>query len=88
MASVNWRITHIKRNPYGSKIVAVKCENYAVFSVDEVIHNIENNRYDYYVQERTPKTDVHVVSEEDGSKYIRTDADATDKNNLENLPLF
>ena len=88
MAIINWRVTHIKRNPYGSKIIAVKCDNYLVFSIDEVIHNIENNRYDYYVQERTPKADVHVVSEEDGSKYIRTDADATDKNNLENLPLF
>ena len=88
MANINWRITHIRRDSYGNKIEEVKCENVFTHSVEDVIYNIEHDVYQYYVQERTPKADVHVVLLSDGTKYIRTDADRTDKNNLENLPLF
>lgn len=88
MSNINWRITHIRRNSNSNKIEAVKCENAFVHLVKDVIYNIDHDVYQYYVQERTPKADVHVVKENDGTKYIRTDADRIDKNNLENLPLF
>ena len=85
---IDWQITHIRRNSDNKKIEVVKCNNAFTHTVRNVIYNIEHNVYQYYVQERSPKADVHVVKESDGTKYIRTDADVTDKNNLENLPEF
>ena len=88
MEKLDIRLTHIRRDANNNKITDVKSELNTEFSVRSVILLIENGECSFYVQERTPKADVHVVTEEDGTKYIRTDADKTDKNNLENLPLF
>lgn len=88
MSLHSWRITHVRRHPYGSRIIAVKCENLIECAVGNVINDIETNRYSYYVQQpNTKKADVHVVLE-DGLKYIRTDWDCDPKNNLENLPEY
>ena len=85
---IRWRITHIRRDSDTNKISKVKCDNFFDFSVANVISNIENNIFQYYVQQLTPPADVHVVKESDGTKYIRTDKDCVPENNLENLPLF
>lgn len=88
MSKVEVRITNIRRDVNNSKIIAVKSAGNVEYSVKEVISFIEKGTFNFYVQERTPKADVHVVPQPDGTKYIRTDADETDENNLENLPLF
>ncbi|MBQ8843619.1 MAG: DUF3892 domain-containing protein [Elusimicrobiaceae bacterium] len=88
MAKLAVRLTHIRRAADGSKIIVVKSALNTEFPVQSVIFLIETGECNFYVQERTPKADVHVVLLSDGTKYIRTDADETDKNNLENLPLF
>ena len=49
------------------------------------INDIENRIHTYYVQEAGTRTDVHVASGTTG-KYLRTDADPTSANNLDNLP--
>ena len=50
-----------------------------------MIADIEACRHTYYVQECTPRTEVRVVAR-NGRKHLQTIADATDRNNLDNLP--
>lgn len=88
MSICSIRVIRIRRDENNSKIVAVKSESNAEYSVPDVVRFIETNIANFYVQERTPKADVHVVRESDGTKYIRTDKDCVPENNLENLPLF
>src|SRR3990172_1036889 len=49
------------------------------------ISDIETGAHTYYVQESGSRTDVKVVQGPTG-KYLRTDADPTSANNLDNLP--
>jgi hypothetical protein len=49
------------------------------------ISDIENDRHAYYVKSGETETDVHVVDGPTG-KYLRTTADSTSDNNLDNLP--
>ncbi len=50
------------------------------------IQQIENGTYTYYVQQPgTNRVDVKVVDGPTG-KYLRTTADSSDANNLDNLP--
>ena len=50
------------------------------------ISDIEGNVHTYYVQQPgTSRVDVHVVDGSNG-KYLRTTADKSSKNNLDNLP--
>ncbi|MAB00456.1 MAG: hypothetical protein CMN86_19485 [Stappia sp.] len=51
----------------------------------DAIRDIENKTHSYYVDQTGHRTDVHVVNE-GGKKYLRTTADKTSKNNLDNLP--
>lgn len=51
-----------------------------------VISDIEGNLHRYYVDEAGYATDVSVVKRTDGTKFLRTSADKTSKNNLDNLP--
>ena len=88
MSICSIRVIRIRRDENNSKIVAVKSAGNAEYSVPDVIRFIETNIANFYVQEKTPKADVHVVKESDGTKYIRTDKDCVPENNLENLPLF
>jgi hypothetical protein len=51
----------------------------------DAIRDIDSGNYKYYVEEQTPRAYVRVVRE--GAKvYLRTTADKTSKNNLDNLP--
>ena len=49
------------------------------------IKDIENDDYEYYVKTGNVKTDIHVVDGPSG-KYLRTNPDDTDNNNLDDLP--
>lgn len=52
----------------------------------DAIRDIDNGIHSYYVQQPgTSRTEVRVVNE-GGSKYLRTTADKSSNNNLDNLP--
>jgi len=75
-------ITHIRKDNSGD-ITDVKGttwqENRAT-----VVRHIDIGIHKYYVEQESPRADVHVYN----VKFIRTNADSTSKNNLDNLPLF
>lgn len=52
---------------------------------ERVIEDIESGNYRYFVRFGWEEVDIHVV---DGlyGKYLRTDPDRSDANNLDNLP--
>lgn len=51
-----------------------------------VISDIDGNTHSYYVDAAGYETTVQVVKSSNGTKYLRTTADRTSKNNLDNLP--
>jgi hypothetical protein len=51
----------------------------------DAIRDIEGGAFVYYVEEQSPRTNVRVVTE-GATKYLRTTADTSSKNNLDNLP--
>jgi hypothetical protein len=51
----------------------------------DAIRDIEGGNYRYYVEEQSPRTYVQVVTVA-GRKHLRTTADRTSRNNLDNLP--
>lgn len=51
----------------------------------DAIRDIESGLYRYYVEEESPRAYVSVVNE-GGNKYLRTTADESSRNNLDNLP--
>lgn len=51
----------------------------------DAIRDIDNRLHTYYVDAAGYRTDIHVVNDPDG-KYLRTDADRSSGNNLDNLP--
>ncbi|GEK46538.1 hypothetical protein HPA02_08210 [Bisbaumannia pacifica] len=55
-------------------------------SKSQAINEIERGDYTYYVQEEPgPRATVRVVGTYP-NKYLRTDADSSSNNNLDNLP--
>ena len=50
------------------------------------ISDIESGSHTYYVNEAGYRSDVHVYTGTGGKKHLRTYADDTSKNNLDNLP--
>ncbi|MGH7752739.1 MAG: DUF3892 domain-containing protein [Gemmatimonadales bacterium] len=51
----------------------------------DAIRDIEQRAHTYYVDRADQRTDVHVVNGPTG-KYLRTTADPSSANNLDNLP--
>lgn len=51
----------------------------------DAISDIENRIHTYYVPWTGGRTEIHVVNGPTG-KYLRTDRDNTQKNNLDDLP--
>lgn len=49
------------------------------------IEDIEGGRHSYYVSLATGRVEIRVVNGP-GGKYLRTDADKTSRNNLDDLP--
>lgn len=54
-------------------------------SKSDAIADIENGTHAYYVPRTTGRTEIRVVYGSAG-KYLRTDSDATTRNNLDDLP--
>lgn len=52
---------------------------------DVAVRRIDADPEAYFVEEESPRVYVRVV-EVNSDKYLRTEADSTSKNNLENLP--
>ena len=55
-------------------------------SKSTAISHIESETHTYYVNEEGYRSEVHVYEDGNGVKHLRTYADATSKNNLDNLP--
>lgn len=51
----------------------------------DAIDKIENDKAKFYVEVERPRVYVHVVTSKNGAKHLRTDADGTTKNNLDDL---
>lgn len=51
----------------------------------DAIKDIDDEDHSYYVQKGAKRVDIHVVKGPTG-KYLRTDPDVTDSNNLDDLP--
>ena len=51
----------------------------------DAIRDIDNGTHTYYVPWKNGRTEIRVVNDPDG-KYLRTDRDSTNKNNLDDLP--
>lgn len=52
----------------------------------DAIHDIEHGIHSYYVPWTTGTTAIRVVNDRVVGKYLRTDRDNSDKNNLLELP--
>lgn len=52
----------------------------------DAIYDIENGLHRYYVNEEGYESVIRVITRSNGTKFLRTDADAVSKNNLGNLP--
>jgi hypothetical protein len=79
-------VTHALRDHRG--VVTYLCgrdESWSPRPARAVIADIESGAHHYVVAWPEHDTDVHVVDDPDG-KYLRTDRDATPRNNLDELP--
>ena len=69
--------------------ITALCNSSAIWSPRmkwSAISDIENGVHEYWVAwSSSPETRIHVVSGQSG-KYLRTDRDATSRNNLSDLP--
>ena len=61
-------------------------ESWTPRSKADAISDIENKTHTYYVNEAGYRSEVRVYRGDYGKKHLRTDADRTSKNNLDNLP--
>jgi len=52
----------------------------------EAIREIESGTNSYFVRVNNQEVDIHVVRKANGDKYLRTDPDQTEHNNLNDLP--
>ena len=78
----NYRVK--RTGKYGGDITRL-CGDWGNHAKAEAISNIEHGIHTYSVEEQAPTIYVEVVDARPG-KYLRTRADATSKNNLDNLP--
>ena len=77
------RVTHSRKSENGN-ITHLKADG-AIVSKQDVIIYIDAGLYKYYTSEAGYKAEVFVYYE-NGAKHIKTNADRTSKNNLDNLP--
>jgi hypothetical protein len=84
---VNRRVTHSGKDRDGDIIrIGHPGEPWSPRQRADAIRDIEGGAYRYYVDAAGYATDVTVVKRADGTKFLRTVADTTSKNNLDNLP--
>ena len=62
------------------------CGSFGTVAKDTAVKHIEDNTHVYYVQDSKGRSNVHVVTQSDGSKYLRTDQNGDCEDNLEDLP--
>lgn len=55
-------------------------------SLDEAIKAIEDDKWTFYVIKAGRKVNVVIVISSSGNKYLKTEADTTETNNLLELP--
>ncbi|MBS9405480.1 DUF3892 domain-containing protein [Halomonas sp. TRM85114] len=60
-------------------------ESWPTRSKADAVRDIDGKTHSYYVDRAGHRTDVHVVTV-DGNKHLRTTADKSSQNNLDNLP--
>jgi hypothetical protein len=80
------RVTHTGKNIDGD--ITALCNPAGTWgprSKNDAIRDIESKLHNYYVQWPERRTEIHVVNGRMG-KYLRTDRDATTRNNLDDLP--
>lgn len=62
------------------------CGPWGSVAKDVAMDDIETGRHKYYVHEVEPRVDVEVKVIGGSMRYLRTAADETSGNNLDNLP--
>jgi len=60
-------------------------DTYWKVPIAEAIHNIEMKFFGYYVSSGGTEVDI-IISSHNGMKYLKTEADTTESNNLLSLP--
>ncbi len=81
------RVTHSGKNTHGDiTSLGNPGEWWSPRPKADAIEDIEGATHRYYVREAGYESDVTVVTRNDGTKYLRTTADRTSRNNLDNLP--
>lgn len=83
-----WRVRNADRDAQGDvlRIGNSRDGNWAE-TRDRAVQDIRQGLHSYYVDEAGHRADVRAVPNASGWGYhLRTDADATSKNNLDNLP--
>ena len=61
------------------------CGDWGDATKAQAINHIDAKIHSYYVEEAGYRSDVHTYTK-DGKKHLKTYADETSKNNLDNLP--
>ena len=85
---MQYRITCITKNKYGT-IVSVGCSDGSRFTEQEVINKIGSGEYFYTYDsflQKVATVEIWVLKA-DGHQFLKTAADCTVNNNLDNLPL-
>ncbi len=80
------RRIYSKKSDKDGDILYIYGNYWGPVSVQEAVYQIENNLYQYYVDEAGYRSEVYVDQTPWGRKFIKTFADKTSKNNLDNLP--
>ena len=80
------RVTATRKNKEGDILALCKSgESWSPRSKADAIKDIEGSVHSYYVAWPEKETEIRVVQGSTG-KYLRTDRDATTRNNLDDLP--
>ena len=80
------QITRIKKDSSGNIVMLCNpAEWWSPRSASEILYDIEEAMYLYFVRVDGQKVEIKVITELT-RKYLRTDPDKTTKNNLEDLP--
>lgn len=80
------QITNTKKDSSGNIVMLCNpVEWWSPRSASEILYDIEEAMYLYFVRVDGQKVEIKVINELT-RKYLRTDPDKTTKNNLEDLP--
>lgn len=80
------QITNTKKDSSGNIVsLCNPAEWWSPKSANEILYDIEEDMYLYFVRVDGQKVEIKVITEL-SRKYLRTDPDKTTKNNLDDLP--